>query len=204
MADQTPTRDQFKYWKTVEVRWGDMDSQGHVNNSVYFTYLESARVELIRETGFKGKQAGDAEGPALVSTSCDFKRQVVYPATLDAGNDSLKLQAVVLPGDLVVSGGANNDVVELSNATFQGQAKIDLGTENDTGRLDAASRIGGKLGFIAGDGNDAVFVQNGFATRGVSVPRASESRHPPARRRRAPGSPAHAERTPRRRRTNDP
>jgi acyl-CoA thioester hydrolase len=85
MADQAPTRDQFKYWKIVEVRWGDMDSQGHVNNAVYFTYLESARVELIRKTGFKGKQAGAAEGPALVSTSCDFKRQVVYPATLDVG-----------------------------------------------------------------------------------------------------------------------
>jgi acyl-CoA thioester hydrolase len=85
MTDQTVTRDQFKYWKTIEVRWGDMDAQGHVNNAVYFTYLESARVGLIRETGYKGKQAGEAEGPALVTTSCDFKRQVVYPATLDVG-----------------------------------------------------------------------------------------------------------------------
>jgi acyl-CoA thioester hydrolase len=85
MTDQTVTRDQFKYWKTIEVRWGDMDAQGHVNNAVYFTYLESARVELIRKTGYKGKQAGDAEGPALVTTSCDFKRQVVYPAILDVG-----------------------------------------------------------------------------------------------------------------------
>ena len=85
MADQTITRDQFKYWKTIEVRWGDMDSQGHVNNAVYFTYLESARVELISKTGYKGKQAGAGEGPALVTTSCDFKRQVVYPATLDVG-----------------------------------------------------------------------------------------------------------------------
>jgi len=85
MTNQTITRDQFKYWKTIEVRWGDMDSQGHVNNAVYFTYCESARVELIRKTGFKGKQAGGAEGPALVSASCDFKRQVVYPATLDVG-----------------------------------------------------------------------------------------------------------------------
>ena len=85
MADQTITRDQFKYWKTIEVRWGDMDSQGHVNNAVYFTYLESARVELVRKIGFKGKQGGEPEGLALVSASCDFKRQVVYPATLDVG-----------------------------------------------------------------------------------------------------------------------
>jgi len=85
MIDQTITREQFKYWKSIEVRWGDMDAQGHVNNAVYFTYIESARVELIRKTGYKGKQAGAAEGPALVSASCDFKRQVVYPATLDVG-----------------------------------------------------------------------------------------------------------------------
>ena len=85
MPDQTIAREQFKYWKTIEVRWGDMDSQGHVNNAVYFTYLESARVELVRKIGFKGKLAGAAEGLALVSASCDFKRQVVYPATLDVG-----------------------------------------------------------------------------------------------------------------------
>ncbi len=85
MANQAITRDQFKYWKPIEVRWGDMDAQGHVNNTVYFTYCESARVELIRKTGYKGKQAGAVEGPALVSASCDFKRQVVYPATLDVG-----------------------------------------------------------------------------------------------------------------------
>jgi len=85
MTDQTITRSQFAYWKTVEVRWGDMDAQGHVNNTVYFTYCESARVELFRKTGFRGKQAGSTVGPTLVHASCDFKRQVVYPATLDIG-----------------------------------------------------------------------------------------------------------------------
>lgn len=81
----TITRQEFRYWKTIEVRWGDMDAQGHVNNTVYFTYCESARVELLRLIGFKGKQAGLTEGPTLVHASCDFKRQVVYPAKLDVG-----------------------------------------------------------------------------------------------------------------------
>lgn len=81
----TITRDQFRYWKTIEVRWGDMDAQGHVNNTVYFVYCESARVELLRKIGYKGKQAGLAEGPSLVHASCDFKRQVIYPAKLDVG-----------------------------------------------------------------------------------------------------------------------
>lgn len=62
-----------------------MDAQGHVNNTVYFVYCESARVELLRKIGYKGKQAGLAEGPSLVHASCDFKRQVIYPAKLDVG-----------------------------------------------------------------------------------------------------------------------
>jgi acyl-CoA thioester hydrolase len=85
MFKQPITRDQFCYWKTIEVRWGDLDAQGHVNNAVYFTYCEAARVELLRRIGFKGKQTGLKEGPALVHASCDFKRQVVYPAMLDIG-----------------------------------------------------------------------------------------------------------------------
>lgn len=85
MSDQSITREQFRFWKSIEVRWGDMDAQGHINNTAYFTYCESARVELLRRTGFKGKQASLTEGPTLVHASCDFKRQVVYPAMLDVG-----------------------------------------------------------------------------------------------------------------------
>ncbi|MEK7829732.1 MAG: thioesterase family protein [Acidobacteriota bacterium] len=81
----TITREEFRYWKTIEVRWGDMDAQNHVNNTVYFIYCESARVELLRKIGFTGKRSGLTEGPSLVHASCDFKRQVVYPAKLDVG-----------------------------------------------------------------------------------------------------------------------
>jgi len=85
MPDQFIKRELLRYWKTIEVRWGDMDAQGHVNNTAYFMYCESARVELLRRIGFKGKLPGLTEGPALVHASCDFKRQVIYPATLDIG-----------------------------------------------------------------------------------------------------------------------
>ncbi len=85
MTEQIIRRTQFTFWKSIEVRWGDMDSMGHVNNTVYFTYLESARVELLHKLGARGKQRNDGQGPALVSTSCDFKQQVAYPATIDVG-----------------------------------------------------------------------------------------------------------------------
>jgi acyl-CoA thioester hydrolase len=77
-------RSDFYHWISIEVRWGDMDSQGHVNNAVYFTYCESARISLFSAIGSYGRHLGE-EGPSLVSATCDFKRQVIFPATLDVG-----------------------------------------------------------------------------------------------------------------------
>jgi acyl-CoA thioester hydrolase len=31
----------------IPIRWGDMDAYGHVNNTVYFRYMEQARVEWL-------------------------------------------------------------------------------------------------------------------------------------------------------------
>ena len=31
----------------VPIRWGDMDAMGHVNNTVYFRYMEQSRIEWL-------------------------------------------------------------------------------------------------------------------------------------------------------------
>ena len=38
---------QFTHWVPVEIRYSDLDTQGHVNNAVYFTYFEHARVRFL-------------------------------------------------------------------------------------------------------------------------------------------------------------
>lgn len=63
-----------------DVRWGDMDALGHVNNSRYFTYFEQARVDWMRT--LPGGGFSDGTGPVLARTACDFKRPITYPATL--------------------------------------------------------------------------------------------------------------------------
>ncbi len=85
MATELITRAQFPFWFPLEVRWGDMDAMGHVNNAVYFRYCESARIALLRSLNIKGRAEGSTQGPVLVTTACDFKREVKYPATLDIG-----------------------------------------------------------------------------------------------------------------------
>jgi len=64
----------------VPLRWSDMDSLGHVNNAVYFTYCETARMGLfdrLRLADYVGEV-----GPVVVTASCTFKQQLKYPATL--------------------------------------------------------------------------------------------------------------------------
>ena len=39
---------EYRFYHPVEVRYGDLDPQGHVNNAKFMTYMEQARVNYIR------------------------------------------------------------------------------------------------------------------------------------------------------------
>jgi acyl-CoA thioester hydrolase len=41
----------FRFYHPIEVRYGDLDPQGHVNNAKYLTYFEQARVAYLIELG---------------------------------------------------------------------------------------------------------------------------------------------------------
>ena len=39
----------FEFSTQIEVRFADLDAYGHVNNAIFFTYLENARVKLFKQ-----------------------------------------------------------------------------------------------------------------------------------------------------------
>lgn len=78
-------RDQYRVLEPIAVRWADMDSFGHVNNAKYFTYCESARMTWFAEIDLDAFKDAETHGPALVSASCDFLKQVHHPADLEVG-----------------------------------------------------------------------------------------------------------------------
>src|SRR5690554_2075281 len=46
----------FRFYHPIEVRYEDLDPQGHVNNARYLTYMEQARVAYFRHIGlWKGE-----------------------------------------------------------------------------------------------------------------------------------------------------
>ncbi len=79
-----PVRADFGFWSTLAVRWADMDAMGHVNNVVYFRYLESARVAYFETRGWNS--AGrPQQGPVMVAQSFNYRRQLHYPAEIEVG-----------------------------------------------------------------------------------------------------------------------
>ena len=63
----------------IPVQWGEMDAYDHVNNVVFFRYFETARVEYLERCGFNDSYRQDRVGAILHSTSCRFRRALVYP-----------------------------------------------------------------------------------------------------------------------------
>jgi acyl-CoA thioester hydrolase len=67
---------------SIPIRWGDMDALGHVNNTVYFRYLEQARVEWLESLR---EHAGDINGlgSVIVNASCTFLLPLCYPGVVE-------------------------------------------------------------------------------------------------------------------------
>lgn len=61
----------------MKIRWGDMDGFGHVNNTLYFLYVQEARFKLMLDKKIPISPRKIA--PVLAATSCKFIRPIVYP-----------------------------------------------------------------------------------------------------------------------------
>ena len=65
----------------IPMRWGDMDAMRHINNAVYFRYMEQARMSWFQSLG--AGSPSDALGPVVINASCTFLKQLVYPGNLE-------------------------------------------------------------------------------------------------------------------------
>jgi acyl-CoA thioester hydrolase len=65
----------------ITVRWGDMDTMGHVNNAAYLRYYEQARIDWWMEMGIG--MAGTGEGPILARATVNFLKPITYPCEID-------------------------------------------------------------------------------------------------------------------------
>ena len=115
MRIDIPEQKKLVYEMVIPIRWGDMDAMGHVNNTLYFRYFETIRIEWMHTLGKTLKP--DGEGFVIVNAFCNFIRQLEYPGDVLArhyvanpGRSSfdtfITLERTDEPGVLYATGGA--------------------------------------------------------------------------------------------------
>ncbi len=80
MEQSHPPR-KFVFTSRVPIRWGDMDAYQHVNNTVYFRYMEQVRVEYLESIGYPIQPKGTA--PVIINASCTFLVPLSYPGIVE-------------------------------------------------------------------------------------------------------------------------
>ncbi|HBR96735.1 MAG TPA: acyl-CoA thioesterase [Gammaproteobacteria bacterium] len=77
---------QFTHITEEHVRWGDCDMLGHVNNTLFLRYIESARIAYIEEVMHSDLLPGAQVGWVIADLHCNFRGQLHYPAKLETGS----------------------------------------------------------------------------------------------------------------------
>ena len=65
----------FKHKANIQIRFKDIDKQGHVNNAVHLTYFETGRSSYFKKV--IGKNNWTESGIVLASTTIDYKRPIL-------------------------------------------------------------------------------------------------------------------------------
>ncbi len=81
--------DVFPLKTTDKIRYSDTDRQGHVNNAVFSSFLETGRVELLYNASCP---LHSAQGSFVIaSLKLDFKKEIRWPGTIDIGTGLLHI-----------------------------------------------------------------------------------------------------------------
>jgi acyl-CoA thioester hydrolase len=88
---------------TLDVRWGDLDALGHVNNATFATYVEEARLRWF--SVLDGAWKNSDSYPVVVAQTVNYRRAIEWPARIIVeihatriGNSSLTLGFRILDG----------------------------------------------------------------------------------------------------------
>lgn len=102
---------------SMPIRWGDMDAFGHVNNTVYFRYMEQVRISWLETLDVEAEERSAGEGPVIINANMTFLKQLRYPGDIDCrmfigapGRSSIdtrfELRRADTPDVIVAEGGA--------------------------------------------------------------------------------------------------
>ena len=77
-------REAYRWFTTIATRWADNDVYGHVNNTVYYEWFDTAVNGWLIECGLLEIERGDPIG-LVVETGCSYFSPLSFPGDVEVG-----------------------------------------------------------------------------------------------------------------------
>lgn len=85
MSREEPAqRTEFEIWRRLTTRWADNDVYGHVNNTVFYEWFDTAVNAWLIDEGMLDMERGDPIG-LVVETRCSYFAPLAFPQEVDVG-----------------------------------------------------------------------------------------------------------------------
>ena len=97
----------------IKIDWSELDLFGHVNNVMFFKYMQASRLHFCEKIGLTSLNEENKLSFMVASSHCDFKKPLYYPGTVtivttsvEFGNTSFVLQHTIVAqnGETVAEG----------------------------------------------------------------------------------------------------
>jgi len=106
---------EFRFYYPIEVRYGDLDPQGHLNNAKYLTYFETARIHYNTQLGLFTPGQSFMDVNVIMAEACvTFHKSVEYGMpikvgvrTSKMGNKSIRMEQAIVhaeSGEVLATG----------------------------------------------------------------------------------------------------
>jgi len=81
----------FNFYHPIEVRYGDLDPQAHLNNAKYLTYMEQARIHYVKHLGLWDGGSFMDIGIILAKVEITFQAPVLFGQQVRVGMRTTRL-----------------------------------------------------------------------------------------------------------------
>ena len=79
---QPRSRNAYRHATRITLRWADNDAYGHVNNTIYYAWFDTAVNAWLVENGLLDIASGDPIG-LVVETGCRYFAALSYPGEVE-------------------------------------------------------------------------------------------------------------------------
>lgn len=109
--------DLFPHWVTIPIRFRDLDPLNHVNNAIFNTYYEEARINFIADVPAFANGLDNGFSFVLANICINYIKPVEYPARLLIGSGIKKLGNSSISSFQAIYHAENKELVSVAEAS---------------------------------------------------------------------------------------